>query len=127
MKDETDQKIVEQVYQKWQDFFAPINPVALAGLYTQEAVLFGSTIPPYIGRDAIQSYFENLPQGLYTKAQFIPEYVNRPVSDVISIAGSVAFTRAEQKALELRFTHILVCRDSRWLIASHHVSPKQIL
>ena len=127
MNDVTNQKVVALIYQQWQQYFAPINPVALAALYAEEAVLFGSKIPPYIGRAAIQSYFENLPQGLYTKAQFIPEYVNRPIADIISIAGSVIFERTEQTPLELRFTHVLVNIESRWMIASHHVSPKKTL
>jgi uncharacterized protein (TIGR02246 family) len=127
MNDVTDQKIVELIYQQWQNYFASINPSGLAELYTQEAVLFGSKIPAYIGRTAIQSYFENLSQGLYIKAQFTPEYIKRLTSDIISIAGSVTFTRTEQTDLELRFTHILVSRDGRWLIASHHVSPKKTL
>jgi uncharacterized protein (TIGR02246 family) len=127
MKDLTDQEIVERIYQQWQDHFSPLNPQALATLYAEDAILFGSRVPPYIGRAAIESYFAGLPSGLYTGVTLFPEYVNRPISDVISIAGSATFQRADQIPLELRITHVLVRRENQWQIISHHVSTKQNL
>ena len=127
MNSQTDQEIVKHVYQQWRHFFAPLHSPALAGLYAEDAVLFGSRIPPYIGRLAIQSYFEKLPSGLFTGVVFLPEYVKRVTPNVISIAGSANFQRAEEKSLELRITHVLIYRDHQWQIVSHHVSAKQNL
>jgi ketosteroid isomerase-like protein len=127
MNSQTEQEIVEHIYRQWQQHFAPLNPIGLAALYAEDAILFGSRIPPYIGRAAIESYFLGLPQGLYTGVAFFPEYINRPISDVISIAGSATFQRADLIPLELRITHVLVRRESEWQIVSHHVSPKQNL
>ena len=127
MNELTNQQIVERIYQQWQDYFTPLNPQALAALYAEDAILFGSRVPPYIGTAAIESYFSNLPPGLYTGVTFFPEYINRPISDVISIAGSAKFQRTNQTPLELRITHLLVQRENQWQIVSHHVSPKQNL
>ena len=127
MKDLTDQEIVALVYQQWQDRFTPLNPQALVALYAEDAILFGSRVPPYIGKAAIESYFLGLPEGLYTSVTFFPEYISRPISDVISIAGSATFQRADQIPLELRITHVLVRRQNQWQIISHHVSTKQNL
>jgi len=127
MNNQTEQEIVELIYQQWRNHFAPLNPNALAALYAEDAILFGSRIPPYIGRTAIESYFKDLPQGLYTGVFFIPDYIKRVTQDVISIAGSANFQRADQIPLELRITHVLVRRENQWQIVSHHVSPKQNL
>lgn len=127
MNDLTNQEIVEHIYQQWQDHFSPLNPQALAALYAEDAILFGSRVPPYIGRAAIASYFASLPLGLYTGVTFILEYINRPISDVMNIAGSATFQRTDLIPLELRITHVLVRRESQWQIVSHHVSPKQNL
>ena len=127
MNRQTDQAIVAQVYEQWQQHFAPLNSQSLANLYAEDAVLFGSRVPPFIGRAAIQSYFENLPPGLFTEVVFTPEYIQRVTPDVISIAGSVVFQRYECSSLDLRITHLLVYQQNQWLIASHHVSPKLAL
>ena len=127
MNSQTEQEIVELIYQQWQKHFAPLNPNALAAIYAEDAILFGSRIPPYIGRTAIASYFKDLPQGLYTGVVFIPDHIKRVTQDVISIAGSANFQRTDQISLELRITHVLVRRENQWQIVSHHVSPKQNL
>ena len=127
MNRQTEQAIVALVYEEWQQHFAPLNSQSLANLYAEDAVLFGSRIPPYIGKTAIQSYFENLTPGLFTGVVFTPEYIKRVTPDVISIAGSATFDRTEQNPLELRVTHVLVRRESQWQIVSHHVSSKQNL
>jgi uncharacterized protein (TIGR02246 family) len=127
MNSQTEQEVVEHMYQQWQHHFAPINPKGLAALYAEDAILFGSRVPPYIGRAAIASYFASLPPGLYTGVTFFPEYISRPISDVISIAGSATFQRADLIPLELRITHVLVRREGEWQIVSHHVSTKQNL
>jgi uncharacterized protein (TIGR02246 family) len=127
MNNQTEQEIVKLIYQQWRHYFAPLNPNSLAALYAEDAILFGSRIPPYIGRTTIESYFKDLPQGLYTGVVFIPDYIKRVTQDVISIAGSANFQRADQIPLELRITHVLVRRENQWQIVSHHVSPKQNL
>ncbi len=127
MNDLSNAEIVALVYEQWQQYFAPLNSNALAALYAEDAILFGSRIPPYIGRVAIECYFANLTPGLYTGVVFTPEYIKRVTPDVISIAGSASFQRLEQRPLELRITHILVRRENQWQIVSHHVSPKQNL
>jgi uncharacterized protein (TIGR02246 family) len=127
MNSQTEQEIVKHIYEQWQHYFAPLNPNALAALYAEDAILFGSRIPPYIGRTAIESYFKDLPQGLYTGVVFTLDYLKIITQDVISIAGSANFQRSDQTPLELRITHVLVQRENQWQIVSHHVSPKQNL
>jgi uncharacterized protein (TIGR02246 family) len=121
------QEIISQVHERWSKSFTPLSPKAMAQNYTQDAVLFGSAIPPFVGREAVQSYFEQLPKGLYKGVEFTSEYLVQLTSDVISMAGTAKFLRHQTDPLEVRITHIIVLRDGQWLIASHHVSPKVIL
>jgi len=118
------QEIISQVHERWSKSFTPLSPKAMANNYTQDAVLFGSAIPPYIGREAIQKYFEELPKGLYIGVEFNSEYLVQLTPDVISMAGTAKFLRHQTDPLEVRITHIIVLRDEQWLIASHHVSLK---
>lgn len=119
--------IVTQLHTQWASVFFPMKAQELASIYATDAILLGSTIRPYIGRRAIQTYFEQLPQGVYIGVQFIPENTVELGSQVISMVGTVIFTRHQQAPLELRLTHIFVLEDHVWRIASHHVSPKLAL
>jgi len=119
--------IVEQIHQQWAAHFMPLNAQALSELYAKDAVLFGSMVEPYIGRDAVKAYFSSLPPGRYIGAAFFAEHIVPLTEDVISMAGSVIFQRHELPPLELRITHIFVRQHHQWLIASHHVSPKVVL
>ncbi len=120
-------QIVTKIHHDWGRTFYPINPQGMASHYTEDAILFGSSIPMFTGREGVQSYFEMLPEGVYIGAKFDPEYTVSLTPDVISMAGSASFLRQGQDPLEVRITQIFVKRDDKWLIASHHVSPKQRL
>ena len=121
------QEIISQVHERWYNCFTPLNPKAMAQNYTEDAILFGSAVPAFIGREAIQSYFEQLPKGLYIGVEFVSEHLVMLTPDVISMAGTAKFLRHQLSPLEVRITHILVLRERQWLIASHHVSPKVVL
>ena len=123
----TPQEIISQLHQRWQNCFVPLDPRAMAQNYTHDAVLFGSAIPAFIGQEAIRTYFEQLPKGVYSGVELIAEHLVKLTDDVISMAGTAKFMRYQQDPLEVRITHIVVNRDDRWLIASHHVSPKVVL
>ena len=123
----TSKDIVDQIHQQWVAHFTPLDPQGLSELYTNDAVLFGSMVEPFIGRDAVKAYFSSLPQGRYIGAEFFAEHIVQLTQDVISMAGSVTVQRYELPPLELRITHIFVMQHREWFIASHHVSPKVVL
>jgi uncharacterized protein (TIGR02246 family) len=119
--------IVTQIHQAWAKTFHPIDPVGMASHYSEDAILYGSAIALFSGREGVQKYFEMLPEGLYIGVKFAPAYIVSLTSDVISMAGSASFFRQGQDPLEVRITQVFVERNKKWLIASHHVSPKQVL
>jgi len=119
--------IIAKVHQDWAQTFHPINPLGMASHYSEDAILFGSSIPMFTGREGVQSYFEMLPEGIYIGVKFDPEYIVSLTPEVISMAGSASFARQGQNPLEVRITQVFVKRNEKWLIASHHVSPKQRL
>jgi uncharacterized protein (TIGR02246 family) len=121
------QNIMAMVHRRWAECFSPLNPQAMAQNYTTDAILFGSAIPPFIGREQITAYFAQLPKGLYVGVAFAVEHLTALTPDVISMAGSATFLRKDTSPLEVRITHVIVQQNGKWLIASHHVSPKVVL
>ena len=119
--------IVNQVHQAWATTFYPMDPVGMASHYSEDAILYGSAIALFSGRDGVQQYFETLPEGMYIGVKFVPEYMVSLTPEVISMAGSASFLRQGHDPLEVRITQVFVMRTNKWLIASHHVSPKQVL
>jgi uncharacterized protein (TIGR02246 family) len=120
-------QIVTHIHQAWAKTFYPIDPVGMASHYSEDAILYGSAIALFSGRAGVQKYFEMLPEGLYIGVRFVPEYIVSLTPAVISMAGRASFLRQGQDPLEVRITQVFVERNKRWFIASHHVSPKQVL
>lgn len=114
----------KRVEAQWVAAFTPLDPDAMAALYSEDAVFFGASPPLRTGRDGVRAYFVGLPKGVFTGVTFSDEQAVQLTPDVISVAGTATFMRGANPDLPFRITLVLVRRDGRWLIASHHVSPK---
>jgi uncharacterized protein (TIGR02246 family) len=112
---------------KWSDAFAKWDLDALTGLYTKDALLFGTAPELYVGQDGVKTYFSKLPKGVFKSVAFSDQHVIRLTGSVIVAAGFVTFTRemnGQTSQVPLRITLTMVRQGKAWKIAAHHASPK---
>ena len=111
---------------QWSDGFAARNNDALAALYCEDALLYGSSPELVSGREAIRGYFQALPQSGALGAEFSNLVVRQTSPSTASVAGVVSFT-TDEFALPMRITLGLVRCGDAWSIGLHHASPLQVL
>jgi uncharacterized protein (TIGR02246 family) len=119
--------IVAQMQRRWAEAFARADAGALASLYTDDALFFGSKPDLYRQRSGVRHYFETLPKG-YEAAAFGETHAVRINPDLIASAGYVTFTGergGERFSLLYRMSWVLARSGGEWRIASHHASPKK--
>ena len=112
---------------KWSDAFAKWDIDALAGLYTKDALFFGSAPELFVGADGVKTYFSKLPKGVFKSATFSDQHVIRLSASAIVAAGLVTFTRevnGQTSQVPFRITLTLLRQGKAWKIAAHHASPK---
>ncbi|HEX3180253.1 MAG TPA: nuclear transport factor 2 family protein [Beijerinckiaceae bacterium] len=118
--------IVAQIQCRWAAAFARADADALASLYIEDALFFGSMPDLYCGRSGVRQYFETLAKG-YEGAAFADTHTVEISPDLIVSAGFVTFTGerdGERFSLLYRMSWTLVRSGEQWRIASHHASPK---
>jgi uncharacterized protein (TIGR02246 family) len=114
---------VSVVLAKWGEAFNKMDADALAALYSEKTLLYGSTPPLYKGREGVKTYLNSLPRWKGPKAEFSDLNAVAIGSDVINVAGTAAFTVAENAPPAVfRLTQVLIREDGDWKIVSHHVS-----
>ena len=117
---------VVHMQRRWSEAFARADADALASLYTEDALFFGSMPDLYLQRSGVRRYFETLPKG-YEGAAFGETHAVEIGHDVIASAGFVTFTGerdGKHFSLLYRMSWTLVRTGAEWRIASHHASPK---
>jgi uncharacterized protein (TIGR02246 family) len=117
---------VGEMQRRWADAFARADADALAALYTDDALFFGSMPDLYLGASGVRRYFETLPKG-YENAAFTDTEAVEIGADLIVSAGFVTFTGehdGERFSVLYRMSWTLVRAGGNWRIASHHASPK---
>ena len=122
MGDETALRVVAEIQAAWSAAFGARELDALAALYWDDALLFGSTAPLYTGREGVRQYFATLPASIRLE-HFRPPTIVKPFPDVILTAGGWRFDFAGEPR-NFRLTWTLVRRNGAWRIASHHASPE---
>jgi uncharacterized protein (TIGR02246 family) len=119
-------EIVAQMQRRWADAFARADAKALAALYMDDALFFGSMPDLYLGASGVRRYFETLPKG-YENAAFADTQAVEIGAALIVAAGFVTFTgerNRERFSFLYRMSWTLVRTGGDWRIASHHASPK---
>jgi uncharacterized protein (TIGR02246 family) len=118
--------IVAQIQRRWAAAFARADADALASLYIEGALFFGSMPDLYCDGSGVRQYFETLAKG-YEGAAFADTHTVEISPDLIVSAGFVTFTGerdGERFSLLYRMSWTLVRSGEQWRIASHHASPK---
>src|SRR4051794_9094596 len=117
---------VAKMQSRWAEAFARADVAALASLYAEDALFFGSTPELYRQSSGVRRYFETLPRG-YERAAFGETHTVEIKPDLIVSAGFVTFTGerdGDRFWLPYRTSWTLVRDSGEWKIASHHASPK---
>jgi ketosteroid isomerase-like protein len=117
---------VAAIQRRWSEAFARTDIDALASLYAEGALFFGSLPDLYLGQGGVRRYFETLARG-YEGADFGDTEAIEIAPGVLASAGFVTFTgerNGERFCLVFRMSWTLIRTGSEWQIASHHASPK---
>jgi uncharacterized protein (TIGR02246 family) len=113
---------IETLLATWIEAFNKHDLDTHAGLYLEDAMLFGSIPELVIGRKAIREYFGRRGPNVHVQ--------HYPYPHVLQLSPGVAATAAHvdfadgEKLLPYRVTWMLVQRDGNWHIAQHHGSPR---
>lgn len=117
--------IVSAIIEQWSANFSRLEADALASLYSNSALFFGSNPSLYRGREGVAAYFNALPRWRAPTVQF-SDIVAAPVgSDLINMAGTASFVVEDgEPTLSVKITWVIVREDGHWKILSHHVSSQ---
>jgi len=113
------------LFAKWKTAYDANDNVAVAKLYTEDAILHGTrgrTLT--IGREAITNYFK-IVVGTGNKVQFVEQQLKVISPTTVLAVGFNDFLRNKDGTLTpepARFTILLVKQGNDWLIAHHHSS-----
>jgi uncharacterized protein (TIGR02246 family) len=117
--------IVSGIMAKWATAFSTLDADALASLYSDHAMFFGSNPKLYRGRDGVRSYFQGLPRWRASAVQFSDVVADQAGPDLIGVAGTASFDLDEGAVkLSVKMTWVIAREDGDWKIISHHVSSK---
>jgi uncharacterized protein (TIGR02246 family) len=113
------------LFTKWKAAYDANDNVAVAKLYSQDAILHGTRSRTLtIGRDAITNYFK-IVVGTGNKVQFVEQELRVINPTTVLAVGFNDFLRNKDGTLTpepARFTMLLAKQGDDWLITHHHSS-----
>ena len=121
--------IVEAIIARWSAAFNRLDADALASLYSNSALFYGSVPTLFRGRDGVASYFNGLTRWPSPTVAFTDLVTIAVGQDLVNMAGKATFmTTPDAVPLTVKITWIVVrensgSKDNNWHIVSHHVSP----
>ena len=121
--------IVDAIIAKWSAAFNRLDADALASLYSDSALFYGSMPTLFRGRDGVASYFNGLTRWPSPTVAFTDLATIAVGQDLINMAGRATFmTTPDAVPLSVKITWIILreessSHDKDWHIVSHHVSP----
>jgi ketosteroid isomerase-like protein len=120
--------VLRAIEARWNAAAAPLNPVAIAAVYSQRALFFGGLPDHYVGRAEVERYFQHY-VGMLTS-------INLTIRDVficdapegmVLIQGFADFSfglpDGRTTHASLRATLGMIREDGDWKISLHHFSP----
>lgn len=107
---------------QWVDAFNSHDLDTHVGLYTPDAMLFGSHDEMYRGQEGVRRYFGGQP-ALASVRSYPAPVVVQISEDVAVTAGYIDFADGEM-LLPYRLTWTVVRLDGNWRIAQHHGAPR---
>ncbi|WP_050425790.1 nuclear transport factor 2 family protein [Bradyrhizobium tropiciagri] len=112
---------IREFLELWQRTFNRHTPDCLLALYTDDAILQGtSSAKLYIGAKEIATYFRggaSVKMGVWHSVTL--------AHDVVLVAGSYVFSQTSnghQQSTPARFSFVLRRQDDTWKIVHHHSS-----
>lgn len=116
--------IVDAIIGRWSAAFNRLDADALASLYSESALFYGSVPTLFRGRSGVAAYFNGLRRWPSPTVAFSDLVTVAIGDDLINMAGRATFLVAEDAApLDVKITWIVVREADDWRIVSHHVSP----
>jgi uncharacterized protein (TIGR02246 family) len=116
---------VSTIIEKWSAAFRKLDANALAALYSQRALFYGSNPTLYRGNEGVAAYFNALPRWRAPTVQFTDVTTAQVSPDLINFAGTANFDLGEEASpLSVKITWVIVREDGDWKIVSHHVSSR---
>ena len=112
--------IFKTLRDRWIKAFAARDLDGLAGLYSPDALFFGSTPLLFRGHEDVRAYFSGLARDIALDSFEEPELL--PVSgEVFVTAGFWRFRFGSEPRL-YRLTWVIAMRDGGWRIVQHHAA-----
>ena len=117
--------IASAIIARWSAGFSKLDAEALAALYSQHAVFFGSNPTLYRGRDGVKAYFNGLPRWHAPRVQFSDVRTAQVNADLVNMAAIASFfLDGDAPSLAVKITWVIAREDGDWKIACHHVSSQ---
>ena len=109
----------------WSAAFSENSPVAMAALYREDAMLYGSKPELFVGSEGALAYFSTLAPRRQRSVWFDEVTASFATPEVLAIAATAGFVVDQLPAIVMRFTQSWVHTDGAWRVISHHASPRQ--
>jgi hypothetical protein len=115
----------EELLAHWGASFAGNSPAAMALLYSEGSMLYGSKTELFLGSEGAMRYFSGLAPRRSRAVQFTEVAASFAGESVLAVAAIATFLVSDAPALVTRFTQTWVKTDGGWRVISHHASPKK--
>jgi ketosteroid isomerase-like protein len=115
----------EKLLTLWAAAFAENSPAAMALLYQDGSMLYGSKAELFEGIEGAMRYFSGLAPRRSRAAQFTEVTASFAGDAVIAMAATATFVVSDAPPLVTRFTQTWVKTGEEWRVLSHHASPKK--
>ena len=120
--------LLREIEARWNAAAAPLDPVAIAAVYSQHALFFGGLPDHYVGRAEVERYFQHY-VGMLTSISLTLRdmFICDAPEGMVLIQGFADFSfglpdgRTTQASL--RATLGMIREDEGWKISLHHFSP----
>jgi hypothetical protein len=109
----------------WASAFAENSPAAMALLYQEGSMLYGSKVELFQGIEGAMRYFSGLAPRRSRAVQFTEVTASFAGASVVAIAATASFSMSDAPPLVTRFTQTWVKSSDEWRVLSHHASPKK--
>ena len=107
---------------QWAAAFATRDPDAMAALYRDDALHYGSKPTVYAGREGVRRYFATLRPRSTNSVRFDQLAAALVGPEVLHLAAVAHFTVDDAAPIPMRLTQTWARVDGRWRVASHHAS-----
>jgi hypothetical protein len=109
----------------WASAFAGNSPAAMALLYHDRSMLYGSKTELFIGTEGAMKYFSGLTPRRSRSVEFSEVTASFASETVIALAATATFLVSDAPPLVTRFTQTWVKTGEEWRVLSHHASQKK--